>query len=73
VDNVYYRLIEPDRIWNQLKRSTRRLNQKDVAKAIGTDPSALARALAGERVWASTIEKIADAIHENPADIAQEA
>jgi transcriptional regulator with XRE-family HTH domain len=71
VDDVYYRLIEPDRVWGQLKRSTKRLNAKDVARVIGVDSGALARALAKQRVWASTIERIAEAIHENPADIAE--
>jgi hypothetical protein len=70
---VYYRLTEPDRILNQLRHSTKKLDPKDIARAIGADSGALARALERQRVWASTIERIAEAIHENPADIAEEA
>jgi hypothetical protein len=70
---VYYKLIDPAGVLNQLRHSTKKLDPKDIARTIKADSGALARALEGERVWASTIEKIAEAIHENPADIAKEA
>jgi transcriptional regulator with XRE-family HTH domain len=70
---VYYELIDPEQVEQELRKSTKKLTAKDIATRIGVDPGALSRALNGQRVWASTIEAIAEAIGKDPPDIARES
>lgn len=70
---MYWKLLDPDSTKVELRRSTKKLTVKDMAQKIGVDPGALGRALRRQRVWASTVLAIAEAVGKDPLDIAQES